>query len=107
MSEKYYAKIIDEKTKKCIVGTTNNTAFFKSVNMSLMEVEQGYDNNWYLKGFAPQAPEKTIEEEILFLEGAQTPRMLRGAALGNEADIKLLEEIEDKIEVLRLQIKRN
>lgn len=51
-----YAQIIDEKTKKCSVGTGTNTDFYKSIGMVDMEVEQGYDGQWYVKGYAPSQP---------------------------------------------------
>ena len=55
-----YAKIIDKEKKICQVGTGTNTAFYKSIGMSEMDVEQGYDGQWYLKGYAPQ---ETIEQQ--------------------------------------------
>lgn len=51
-----YAQIIDEKTKKCSVGTGTNTNFYKSIGMVDMEVEQAYDGQWYVKGYAPSQP---------------------------------------------------
>lgn len=57
---KKYAKVIDEQTKSVSVGTGTNTAFYKSIGMTEMEVEQAYNGGWYLKGFAPQ---KTIDEQ--------------------------------------------
>ena len=51
-----YAQIIDEKTKLCSVGTGTNTNFYKSIGMTDMEVEQGYDGQWYVKGYAPSQP---------------------------------------------------
>ena len=54
-----YAQIINEQTKQCDVGLGTDIKFFKSIGMEEMEVEQGYDNNWYLKGYAPK---KTLEE---------------------------------------------
>lgn len=57
---KKYAKIINEETKACEVGTGTNTKFYQSIGMSEMDVEQAYDGSWYLKGYAP---EKTVEEK--------------------------------------------
>lgn len=50
---KKYAQIIDNKTKLCTVGVGTNTDFYKSIGMELLNVEQAYDGNWYLKGCAP------------------------------------------------------
>lgn len=58
-----YAKVINEETKLCEVGLGTNSAFYKSVGMSEMEVEQGYDGSWYLAGYAPVKPEPTIAEQ--------------------------------------------
>lgn len=59
-----YAKIIDEKTKACSVGLGTNTEFYKSIGMSEMEVEQAYDGQWYLKGYAPEKPTEQKEAEV-------------------------------------------
>ena len=56
-----YAKIENEETKLVSVGLGTNTAFYESVGMAEMEVEQGYDSNWYLQGYAPKY-EPTPEE---------------------------------------------
>ena len=58
-----YAKIENEQTKQVSVGTGTNTAFYQSIGMSEMEVEQAWDGSWYLKGYCPEKPEPTIEEK--------------------------------------------
>ena len=65
-----YAKIIDEKTKQCEVGTGTDSAFYQSIGMSEMEVEQAYDGSWYVEGFAPVKPEPTKEEQQKARENA-------------------------------------
>lgn len=55
-----YAKIIDEETKLCEVGVGTNTAFYESIGMTEMDVEQAHDGQWYVKGYAPAEP--TIDE---------------------------------------------
>ena len=52
-----YAKIINNETKQCEVGLGTNSAFYKSIGMTEIEVEQAYDGQWYLKGYAPEAKE--------------------------------------------------
>ena len=59
---KKYAKVINEETKEVSVGTGTNSAFYKSIGMVEMEVEEGYDGHWYVKGYAPAKPEPTVEE---------------------------------------------
>ena len=50
---KKYAQIIDNTTKQANVGTGTNTTFYKSIGMTEMEVEQAYNGQWYLQGYAP------------------------------------------------------
>lgn len=59
-----YAKIINEETKQCEVGLGTNTEFYKSIGMSEMDVEQGYDGQWYLTGYAPAKPVETMQSEV-------------------------------------------
>lgn len=51
-----YAKVVNEKTKLCEVGLGTNSDFYKSIEMTEQEVEQAYNGNWYLKGYAPIQP---------------------------------------------------
>jgi YbbR domain-containing protein len=57
-----YAKITNTETKACEVGSGTNTDFYKSIGMVEMEVEQAYNGDWYLKGYAPEKPAPTKEE---------------------------------------------
>ena len=54
-----YAKIIDEQTKLCEVGIGTDNAYYESIGLSLMDVEQAYTGQWYVRGFAPLEPEKS------------------------------------------------
>ena len=67
-TQKKYAQIINAETKVCNVGLGENTAFYKSIGMELMDVEQAYNGEWYLKDCAPAKPEPTIEEQVAKLE---------------------------------------
>lgn len=58
-----FAKIIDEETKLCQVGLGTNTDFYQSIGMAEMDVEQAYNGQWYVKGFAPVKPEPTEYEK--------------------------------------------
>jgi len=62
---KKYAKIIDEETKKCSVGIGTNEAFYQSIGMEEMDVEQAYNGDWYVAGYAPAEPEKSYIEKRL------------------------------------------
>lgn len=57
-----YAKIINTQTGLCQVGIGTNTDFYKSIGMVILDVEKAYDEQWYLVGRAPQAPEPTYQE---------------------------------------------
>lgn len=83
---KKYAKIINEETKSCDVGLGTNSAFYQSIGMTEMEVEQAYNGNWYLKGYAPVKPEPTIEEQVAKLE-AETglTRIMREMVLADNS----------------------
>lgn len=59
---KKYAKVVNEETKACEVGLGTNSNFYQSIGMTEMDVEQAYDGNWYVLGFAPIKPEPTKEE---------------------------------------------
>ena len=50
MIQKLFAKIVDKKTGQLIVGTGTNSEFYKSLGMTLMDVEQHKDGNWYIPG---------------------------------------------------------
>lgn len=58
-----YAKIVNEETKECQVGTGTNVKFYQSIGMTEMDVEQAYNGQWYITGYAPVEPEPTIEEK--------------------------------------------
>lgn len=58
-----YAKIINEEKKQCEVGIGTNTAFYESIGMTDMDVEQGYDGAWYVKGYAPSKPIEELKSE--------------------------------------------
>lgn len=51
-----YAKVLDNQTKLCEVGLGTDSSFYISVGMTEQEVEQAFDSNWYLKGYAPEQP---------------------------------------------------
>lgn len=57
-----YAKITNQETKQCEVGIGTNTAFYESIGMTQMDVEQAYTGDWYMAGYAPQEPAPTEEE---------------------------------------------
>ena len=116
-----YAKVIDETTKLCEVGIGTNTEFYKSIGMTEMDVEQAYNGQWYVKGFAPVQPEPTeyekaqeriavLKAEIASVDYKQF-KYLRGELTAEEweevkayiqartAEINELESVVDQTEV--------
>lgn len=59
-----YAKIINEETKLCSVGDGSNIKYYQSIGMTEMEVEQAWNGNWYVKGYAPTKPQEVKEQEV-------------------------------------------
>lgn len=48
----YLAKIINEKTKQCIIS--EDKEYFRKQGFSELDVELSIKGNWYLRGFVPQ-----------------------------------------------------
>lgn len=70
---KKYAEIVNQETKEVSVGIGTDTEFYKSIGMEEMEVEQAYDGNWYVKGYAPTQPLEEYQAEIqkMLTDGVQ------------------------------------
>lgn len=60
-----FASITNDKLKTCMVGTGTDAEFYKSIGMVEMDVEQGKDGQWYLKGFAPTHPLDELKSQKL------------------------------------------
>ena len=65
---KLYAIVEDEKTGICQVGLGTDNEYYESIGMSLMDVEEAFDGQWYLEGYAPKPPQefvvKTYEDAV-------------------------------------------
>lgn len=102
-----YAKVENEETKFCSVGIGTDEEFYKSIGMTEMEVEQAYNGQWYLKGYAPAKPEPTIEEQVSSLEQTygmtrwQREGILAEGSLYSEYTKAKAQEIEDLAKQLR------
>jgi len=57
----YYAKVINEKTKECLVP---NQIEAKANNFEKLDVEIGYNGKFYLKDYVPTRPIDEIKEEV-------------------------------------------
>ena len=68
-----FAKIIDETKKEVSVGLGTDTKFYMSIGMTEMEVEQAYNGEWYVKGYAP----KSQQDELNAQEAAKMKSKLK------------------------------
>lgn len=103
-----YAKVSNNVTKQCQVGTGTNIDFYKSIGMTQMEVEQSYTGEWYLQGYAPKKPENyDLKEELYKLEQQYNmPRVIREGILSNptaysEFNVKKAKELEEIAKKIR------
>ena len=81
---KHYAKIENPTTYAVSIGTGTNTAFYESIGMSIMDVEQSdIDGQWYEAGYAPKksAEQKQKEAEAEALAAAKAERAAAVAAI--------------------------
>ena len=72
-----YAKIKNEETGLCTVGTGTNNAFYRSMGMQPLDVQQSdVDGFWYLKDKCPMKTdeEKELEEKKRVAMLKMTPR---------------------------------
>ena len=59
-----FAKIIDEKTKRCDIAPGTNAQFYKSIGFAQMEIEHAYDGCWYLAGYCPEKPVEELQAQV-------------------------------------------
>lgn len=64
---KCWAKVIDDEKKLCEVGLGDDSNYYKSIGYQKMEVAEGADGKWYVKGYEPgnaipSAKQKRINE---------------------------------------------
>lgn len=104
-----YAKILNETTKECQVGVGTNYKFYQSIGMIEMDVEQAYNGQWYIKGYAPSKPEPTTEEKVQALENSTgLTRAIREVVLSGDVTVSKYvidkaTEIEDLASTLRTE----
>lgn len=85
---KKYAKIINEETKEVSVAVGSNPP----PEYSEMDVEQAYNYNWYLEGYAPQPSVEEQNERIRqqrqarYVEESDPLRLDYDEALAREQD---------------------
>lgn len=108
-----YAIIVNQETKAVNVGLGTNVKFYQSIGMTEMDVEQAYNGQWYVAGYAPSRPAPTREEQIEELKRQlkaiddKSNRSMRAilANVATEDDRQFLANLEVEAENLRQQIK--
>lgn len=104
---KKLAKIVDEKLHTVNVALGDNIEFYKSIGFINLDVEQGYNGNWYIQGYAPAKPEPTLEEILIQKEQEYNmPRVIREGILGNptaysEFNVNRAKELEELAKQIR------
>ena len=76
---KCYAKVEDEVKNLVSVGIGTDTDFYDSIGMTEMDVEQGYDGQWYVAGYAPTQPLSELRTAALSrIDAATSAAILAG-----------------------------
>ena len=78
-----YAQIIDDEKKKVSVGIGTDIEYYKSIGMTEMEVEEGYDGQWYVEGYAPSQPLDELKADKLAEIDAWTAAKITGGFISN------------------------
>lgn len=110
-----YAKVINEETKQCEVGTGTNDTFYRKIGMKKLDVEQcSWNGKWYLTGHVPSEPEEhakqtriaQIKTELASKDEKST-RSVRAILAGTatEDDKQYLATIEAEVVALREELK--
>lgn len=56
------AKIVNTETKQCDVFLGTDIEWAKAQGFEELEIEQAFNMQWYLKGYAPEKPAPTKDE---------------------------------------------
>lgn len=109
------AKVIDEKTKVCMVGLGADEDYYKSIGMTEQDVEQcEWDGAWYLVGYVPQEPEEQAKQKRIYDIKVQlsdldtkSARSMRAilSDMATEEDRTFLANLEQQAEALRQELK--
>lgn len=99
-----YAKIINEETKEVSVFLGTDIEWAVSEGFKEQEVEQAWNGDWYLVGYAPEKPAPTKEEiaqrrRQLYIE-QKDPITCQIQALKDEEQT---EEVVAEIEALKVE----
>ena len=56
-------KVIDEQTQQVVIANEMQENIFKKEGFQYKDVEQAYNGEWYLSGYAPAKPQSLINQE--------------------------------------------
>lgn len=101
---KKYAKVSNNETKQCDVGLGTNIEYYKSLGMTEQEVEQAWNGEWYLKGYAPKKPlqiQVEEKEKQYQMNRWQREGILAEGSLYSQYSKDKAQEIEDLAKQLR------
>ena len=85
---KKYVRVINQDNKLCEVGEGTDVDFYTSIGMEEMEVEQAYNGDWYLLGYAPQMPLEIAKyNKLAELSELKSQKLLTLNYQGNEYQI--------------------
>ena len=56
-------KVIDEQTQQVVIANEMQEDIFKKEGFQYKGVEQAYNGEWYLSGYAPAKPQSLINQE--------------------------------------------
>lgn len=109
-----FAKVINEETKECQVGTGTNAEFYIKIGMTQQEVEQcEWNGRWYLAEYIPEEPQEHVKEKRISEIKAQlnaldekSARSMRAilANTATEDDRSFLADLETQAENLRQEL---
>lgn len=57
-----YAKVVNPETGECEVGLGIDAEYYQSIGMTLQDVTQSFNGDWYLTELCPPDPEPTYQE---------------------------------------------
>lgn len=57
-----YAKVVNKETGECEVGLGTDAEYYQSLGMTLQDVTQSFNGNWYLAELCPPDPEPDYQE---------------------------------------------
>lgn len=96
-----YAKVVDDVTKKCDVGLGDDVEYYESLGFIEQDVEQAYNNQWYLEGYAPSITDEEQKENrrIAYVEEVDCIT----AHIQRLRDMEQTLEIIDEINALKIE----